>query len=191
MSYNGQLCYPCSSCGSFYPSNLVYSTDLCSLSTCQQASSLYSGCQEACCEPLRYQTSHLVSRPCQMSCYIQPEDCFEKPTRCQTSLVVSSPCQMSCYCPRISVHCSPFWSTYPGSLGFRSNSFSSLSSGSRSCYSVGCESSSFGPRGYGICVFPSLSHGSRFCRPTYFASGSCHSSCYRPACGSGFYPSTC
>uniref|UniRef100_A0A8D1VL89 Keratin-associated protein n=1 Tax=Sus scrofa TaxID=9823 RepID=A0A8D1VL89_PIG len=162
-SLRGYQCYPGSSCGSSYPSNLVYRTDLCCPSTCQQGSFLYSGFQENCC----------------------------KPTTCQTSLVVSSPCQMSCYCPRISVHCSPFWSTYPGSLGFRSNSFSSLSSGSRSCYSVGCESSSFGPRGYGICVFPSLSHGSRFCRPTYFASGSCHSSCYRPACGSGFYPSTC
>uniref|UniRef100_A0A4X1TB87 Keratin-associated protein n=1 Tax=Sus scrofa TaxID=9823 RepID=A0A4X1TB87_PIG len=150
-SCGGYQCYPGSSCGSSYPSNLVYRP------------SLYSGFQENCC----------------------------KPTTCQTSLVVSSPCQMSCYCPRISMHCSPFWSTYPGSLGFRSNSFSSLSSGSRSCYSVGCESSSFRPRGYGICVFPSLSHGSRFCRPTYFASRSCHSSCYRPACGSGFYPSTC
>lgn len=157
------LRYSVSPCGSSSPSNLVYSTDLCCPSTCQQGSFLYSGCQETFC----------------------------KPTRCQTSLVVSSPCQMSCYCPRISMHCSPFWSTYPGSLGFRSNSFSSLSSGSRSCYSVGCESSSFRPRGYGICVFPSLSHGSRFCRPTYFASRSCHSSCYRPACGSGFYPSTC
>lgn len=37
------LNYPASSCGSSYTSNLVYNTDLCSLSTCQQASSLYSG----------------------------------------------------------------------------------------------------------------------------------------------------
>uniref|UniRef100_A0A8C3X3X5 Keratin-associated protein n=1 Tax=Catagonus wagneri TaxID=51154 RepID=A0A8C3X3X5_9CETA len=156
--------YPGSSCGSSYPSNLVYSTSLCNPSSCHQGSSLYSGCQENCCEP----------------------------TRCQTSLVVFSPCQTSCYhCPRSSMLCSPFWITYPGSLSFSSNSFSSLSSGSRSCYSLGCESSGYRPQGYGICVFPSLRHGSRFCRPTYFASRSCQSSCYRPTCGSGFYLSTC
>ena len=43
-----------------------------------------------------------------------------------------------------------------------------------------------GRLGYGICGFPSLSSGSGFCRPTFFASRSCHSSCYRPTCGSGF-----
>uniref|UniRef100_A0A8C0RJV2 Keratin-associated protein n=3 Tax=Canis lupus TaxID=9612 RepID=A0A8C0RJV2_CANLF len=34
-SYEGHLHYPGSSCGSSYPSNLVYCTDLCSPSTCQ------------------------------------------------------------------------------------------------------------------------------------------------------------
>ncbi|XP_057553610.1 keratin-associated protein 13-2-like [Hippopotamus amphibius kiboko] len=51
--------------GSFYPSNLVYSTDLCSPSSCQLGSSLYSGCYE----PIRCLTPCVVSRPCQTSCY--------------------------------------------------------------------------------------------------------------------------
>uniref|UniRef100_A0A4X1U9B2 Keratin-associated protein n=1 Tax=Sus scrofa TaxID=9823 RepID=A0A4X1U9B2_PIG len=63
------LNYPASSCGSSYTSNLVYNTDLCSLSTCQQGSSLYSDCQETHYEPARCQTSYLVSSPCQASCY--------------------------------------------------------------------------------------------------------------------------
>ncbi|XP_057553604.1 keratin-associated protein 13-1-like [Hippopotamus amphibius kiboko] len=144
--------------GSFYPSNLVYSTDLCSPSSCQLGSSLYS--QETCCEPVK----------------------------CQTSRVVSSPCQTSCYRPRTSTLCSPCWTTYPGSLGFRSSSCRSLSSGSRSCYSLGCGSRDFRPPRYGV---SSLSCGSGFCRPAYFASSGCLSSCYRPTCGSGFYHSTC
>ncbi|XP_007126537.2 keratin-associated protein 13-1-like [Physeter macrocephalus] len=156
-SLGGHLCYP----GSFYSSNLVYSTDLCSPSTCQLGSSLYS--QETCCEL----------------------------TRCQTSLVVSSPCQTFCYRPSTSSLCSPCWTTYSGCLGFRSSSCSSLSSGSRSCYSLGYGFRGLKPRGYGVCGFPSLGCGSRFCRPTHFASSSCQSSCYRPTCGFGFYHSTC
>ena len=140
--------------GSFFPSKLVYRTDLCSPSSCQLGSPLYS--QETCCEPIRTQT------------------------------VVSSPCQTSCYHLRTSTFSSPCQTTFPVSLGFRSSSCSSLSSGSRSCYSVGCGSRGFRHLGYGICGFPSLSSGSGFCRPTFFASRSCHSSCYRPTCGSGF-----
>ncbi|XDB46434.1 hypothetical protein AB1E18_000047 [Capra hircus] len=45
--------------GSSFPSNLVYSTDFCSPSSCQLDSSLYS--QEICCEPIRTQTSHVAS----------------------------------------------------------------------------------------------------------------------------------
>ncbi|XP_053421628.1 keratin-associated protein 13-1-like [Nycticebus coucang] len=153
-------------CGSSYPSNLVYSTDLCSPSTCQLGStdlcspstcqlgsSLYTGCQETGCEP----------------------------TSCQTSCVLSSSRQMSCYRPRTSLLCSPCQMTYPGSLGF----------GSRSCSSLGCGSSGFRPLGYGGCGFPSLGYGYGFCRPSYLASRSCQSSYYRPTCGSGFYQSTC
>ncbi|KAB1283152.1 Keratin-associated protein 13-2 [Camelus dromedarius] len=42
-SLGDPLLYPGSGCGSSYPSNLVYTTDCCSPSTCQQDSSLYSG----------------------------------------------------------------------------------------------------------------------------------------------------
>uniref|UniRef100_A0A8C8WTK8 Keratin-associated protein n=1 Tax=Panthera leo TaxID=9689 RepID=A0A8C8WTK8_PANLE len=162
-SLRGYLRYPSSSCGSSSPSNLVYRTDLCSPSTCQLGSSLYSGCQETCCEP----------------------------TSCRTSCVVSSPCQTSCSLPRTSTFCGPCWTAYPGSVDCGSRSCHSLGCGSRSCYSLGCGSSGFRPLGYGVCGFPSLSYGSSFCRPTYFSSRSCQSSCYRPTCGSGFYTSTC
>ncbi|KAL2805337.1 keratin-associated protein 13-4 [Daubentonia madagascariensis] len=162
-SVGGYLRYPSFSCGSSYPSNLVYRTDLCSSSTCQLGSSLYSGCQETCCEP----------------------------TSCKTSCVVSSPCQMSCYRPRTSTLCSPCQTTYSGSLGFGSSSCRSLGYGSRSCYSLGCGSSGFRPLSYGGCGFPSLGCGYGFCRPTYLSFRSCQSSCYRPTCGSGFYRFTC
>ncbi|XP_062933736.1 keratin-associated protein 13-1-like [Cynocephalus volans] len=162
-SFGGCLRYPVSSCGSSFPSNLIYRTNLCSPSTCQLGSSLYSGCQETCCEP----------------------------TSCQTSCVVSSPCQTSCYRPRTSTLCSPCQTTYAGSLGFGSSSCRSLGCGSRSSYSLGCGTSGFRPLRYGVCGFPSVSYGSGFCRPTYLASSSCQSSCYRPTCGSGFYQATC
>ncbi|XP_027630293.1 keratin-associated protein 13-1 isoform X1 [Tupaia chinensis] len=108
-----------------------------------------------------------------------------EPTSCET------PCQTSCYRPRTSTICSPCQPIYSGSLGFGSSSCRSLDYGSRSCYSLGCGPSGFQPLGYGVCGFPSLGYGSRFCRPTYLASRSCQSSCYRPACGSGFYRSIC
>ncbi|KAL0614356.1 Keratin-associated protein 13-2 [Plecturocebus cupreus] len=162
-SCGGCLGYPGSSCGSSYPSNLVYSTDLCAPSPCQLGSSLYRGCQEPCWEP----------------------------TSCQTSCVESSPCQTSCYRPRTSVLYSPCQTTYCGPLGFGSSSCRPLGYGSRSCYSVGYGSSGFRSRGYGGCGFPSLGYGSGFCRPTYLASRSCQSSCYRPAYRSTFCRSTC
>nr|XP_012636320.1 keratin-associated protein 13-1-like [Microcebus murinus] len=158
-SFGSYLRYPGTSCGSSYPSNLVYRTDLSSPSTCQLGSSLCSDCQETCCEP----------------------------TSCQTSYVVSSPCQTSCYRPRTSLLCSPCQTTYSPSLGFGSSSCCSLGYGSRSCYSLGCGSSGFRPMGYGGCHFPSLSCASGFYRPSYLASRSCQSSCYRPTCGSQFY----
>ncbi|EPY73559.1 keratin-associated protein 13-1-like [Camelus bactrianus] len=162
-SLGGHLRCPGSSCGSSYPSNLVYTRDLCSPSTCQRDSSFYSGCQETSCEPIR----------------------------CQASCVESSPCQPSCCPQKTSKLCSPCWTTYPGSLGFRSSSCSFLSSGSGRYYSLRCGSSGFRPLGYGVCGFPSLSRGSRFCRPTCFTSSSCQSWCYRPISSSGFYYSTC
>ncbi|XP_029070515.1 keratin-associated protein 13-1-like [Monodon monoceros] len=154
-SPGGYLRYP----GSFQPSDLVYSTDLCSPSTCLLGSSLYSGCQEAC----------------------------DEPTRCQVYRVVSSPCQMFCYHPRTSTPCTSCWSTHTGSLSCGSSRGYCLGHGSRSCYSLGCGSRGFRPLGSGICGFPSLSHGSRFCCPAYMASRIRQNSCYQPTCISGFY----
>ena len=147
------LRYPGSSCGSFFPGNLVYRTDL----------------------------------------------CF--PRICQPTSVVFKPCQTSCYRPTTSRLCSPFQITYSGSLGCGSIRGCSLGYGSRSCYSLGCGSRSpasvgcgsrvFRPLGYGIYGFPSLRCGSRLYHPTYLASRSCQSSCYRPICRSNFRRSTC
>ncbi|XP_045425492.1 keratin-associated protein 13-1-like [Lemur catta] len=162
-SFGGYLRHPSSSCGSSFPSNLVYSTNLCSPRTCQLGSSLYSGCQKTCCEPT---------------------------TRIRTSYVVSSPCQTSCYRPRTSLLCRPCQATYSPSLGFGSSSCRSLGYGSRSCHSLGCRSSGFRPLSYRGCGFSSLGCRYGFSRPTYLASRSCQSSCYRPTCGSGFYRST-
>ncbi|XP_006862643.1 PREDICTED: keratin-associated protein 13-1-like [Chrysochloris asiatica] len=152
-----------SSCGSSYPSNLVYSTGLSSPSICQLGSSLYRGCQETCCEP----------------------------KSCQTFCVVPKPIQASCYRPRPSTLCSPCQNAYAGSLGFGSRSSCSLGYGSRSCYSQSCRSLSFRPLNYGTCGFPSLGYGSGFCYPTYFLSRSYQSSCYRPTCGSNCFRLTC
>ncbi|KAM9201142.1 keratin-associated protein 13-1-like [Dugong dugon] len=186
-SLRGSLGYPGSSCGSSSPSHLVYSTGLCFPSTIQLGSSVYRGCQETCCEPSSY------------------------------SCMVSSPCQMSRYHPRTSGLCSPCQKTYTGSLSFSTRSSCSLGCGTRRCYSVSCGSGGFRPLSYGICGFPSLGYGSRSCYsqgcgssgfrslgygvrgfsslghrsrfycPTNLASRTCQSSCYRPACGSGFY----
>ncbi|XP_057621996.1 keratin-associated protein 13-1-like [Chionomys nivalis] len=132
-----------SSCGSSYPSNLVYNTSSCSPSPCQVESSLNTGCQETCIEP----------------------------TSCQRSCVVSRPCQtVFCY-QKSSTPCRPSWGSYPGSLGFGSSSCSSM--GSRSCYSGGCGSSSFRSLNCGVSGFPSLSFGSRYCYPSYLVPLSC------------------
>uniref|UniRef100_A0A4W2H8Q2 Keratin-associated protein n=1 Tax=Bos indicus x Bos taurus TaxID=30522 RepID=A0A4W2H8Q2_BOBOX len=117
--------------------------------------------QETCCEPIRTQTFRVVSRPCQTSCYRRRTSTFSIP--CQTI-------------------------TYSGSLGCGSIRGCSLGYGSRS---LGCGSRVFRPLGYGIYGFPSLRCGSRLYHPTYLASRSCQSSCYRPICRSNFCRSTC
>ncbi|XP_021065751.1 keratin-associated protein 13-2-like [Mus pahari] len=157
-------CLPSSgSCrSSSYPSNLVYTTTSCSPSTCQLSSSLNTGCQETCIEPIR----------------------------CQRSCVVPSPCQKPCYYPRSSTPCSPCQGTYAGSLGFGSRSCSSLGYGSGSCYSVGYGNSGFRPLNCGVYGFPSLSYGSRYSYPIYFASRSCQP-CYRPIWGSSLCGNSC
>ncbi|KAB0388712.1 hypothetical protein E2I00_003810 [Balaenoptera physalus] len=224
-SLGDHLRYSGFSCGSSYPSNLIYSTDRCYPSSCHLGSSLQSGCYEPirhpataqgppcstvlagqlmlgfwalgpaeaapwamdpeaathwafdpmasdpwcnsaellspikmpynCCSGnfsshsfggyhnLVYSTDLCSPNTCQLdSCLYSQETCCE-PTRCQTSCVVSSRCQTSCYHPRTSTVC---WKTYPGSLGFRFSSCNSLSSGSGSCYSLGCGSNGFRPR---------------------------------------------
>ncbi|XP_016071972.1 PREDICTED: keratin-associated protein 13-1-like [Miniopterus natalensis] len=140
-------------CGSSYPSNLVYSTELRAPSPCPRGSSLHSRCQETCWEPPR----------CQTSC-----GGLRTPTLCSPCWTtrpgaLGSGSSSSCY-----------------SLGCGSRSSYSLGCGSRSSYSVACGSRGFRPVGYGGCGFPSLSYGSGFCRPTSLASRSCQSPCYRP-----------
>ncbi|KAM7322260.1 hypothetical protein ACRRTK_019101 [Alexandromys fortis] len=113
-----------SSCGSSYPSNLVYTTTSCSPRPCQVESSLNTRCQEICIEPTSCQRSCVVSRPCQVDSSLNTrckEICIE-PTSCQRSCVVSRPCQTACYYPRSSTPCSPCQGTYAGSLGFGSSS---------------------------------------------------------------------
>ncbi|XP_049641529.1 keratin-associated protein 13-1-like [Suncus etruscus] len=144
--------FPCS------PSNLVYSTDICSPSTSQLGSSLYTGCGETTCEP----------------------------TRCQRSIVVSRPCQTSCFQPRSTFLCSPC-DTYTGSLNCRPSSSCSLGYGSRSCYSLGCGFQGLRSRSYGVCSFPSLRYEDRFCRSFYCPSRRLYSSYYQPFCTFGFY----
>ncbi|XP_049714452.1 keratin-associated protein 13-2-like [Elephas maximus indicus] len=136
--------YPGSFWGSSSHSHLVYSTGLCSPSTCQLGPSLYRGYQETCCKPNSY----------------------------QPSCVVSNPSQTYCYCPRTSTLYSSCQMTYTASLGFSSRSNCSLDYRSRSCYSQGCRSTGFRPLGYRVCGFCSLGYGSRFCCPTYFSSRS-------------------
>ncbi|XP_052595795.1 keratin-associated protein 13-1-like [Peromyscus californicus insignis] len=152
-----------SSCGSSYPSNLVYTTTSCSPSTCQLGSSLNTSCQETCIEPIS----------------------------CQRSCVVSSPCQKPCYYPRSSTPCSPCQGTYAGSLCFGSRSCCSLGYGSRSCYSGGCGSRGFRSLNCGVSGFPSLGYGSRLCYPAYLASTTFHPYCYTSTCGSGLVGFNC
>ncbi|XP_037680766.1 keratin-associated protein 13-1-like [Choloepus didactylus] len=143
-SLGSPLRYPGSSCISSYPSNLVYSTDLCSPSICPLGSSLYRGCQETC----------------------------YKPSSCQTSCVVSNPCQTSCYCPRTSILCSPCQPT-DTTLDCGTRSTCSLGYGSRSCFSLGCGTSGFRSLDCGIRSFPLLGYRCGFYCPPYFASRTC------------------
>uniref|UniRef100_A0A8D2BDW4 Keratin-associated protein n=1 Tax=Sciurus vulgaris TaxID=55149 RepID=A0A8D2BDW4_SCIVU len=158
-SFGGYLPYSHSSCGSSYPSNLVYVTNLHHPSTCHLGTSLYRGCQET----------------------------FHRPSRCHTSCVVSRPCQPSCHHPRTSSHCSPCQRTYATSLGFGSNSCHSPSYGSRSCHSLGYGSRSscgFRPLSHRIHGCPSLGHVSRSCHSLGYGS---RSSCSLvPSLGNSF-----
>ncbi|XP_040083792.1 keratin-associated protein 13-1-like [Oryx dammah] len=129
-SLRDHLHYSGSSYGSSFPSNLVYRTDLCSPSSCQLDSSLYS--QETCCEPIRTQT--VVSSPCQTSCYRPRTSTFFSPcqTTCSGSLGFSS-------------------SNFPSvghvfpSLGFGSGGFQSVGHSPNIFSSLSCRSSFYRP----------------------------------------------
>ncbi|EHB02562.1 Keratin-associated protein 14 [Heterocephalus glaber] len=119
-SVGGYLQYPGSSCGSSYPNNLVYSTDLQAPITLQLDSPLHSGCQETSSEAISSQRSCVVSRPCQTSCYL----------------------------PKISTLGNNCQTTLSGSLGFGSRGFQSFGCGSPSLGlgSTGFQSVGYGPR---------------------------------------------
>ncbi|XP_008563009.1 PREDICTED: keratin-associated protein 13-1-like [Galeopterus variegatus] len=145
--FGGCLQYPVSSCGSSFPSNLFYRTNLCSPSTCQLGSSLYSGCQETCCEP----------------------------TSCQTSCVVSSPCQTSCFRPRFSMFSGPCQTISDGCLDFGSRGFQSFGCGSPSLrfgssgfQSVGCGPNAFSSLNYRSNFFCPTYFSSRSCQSTSY-----------------------
>ncbi|XP_012971615.2 keratin-associated protein 13-1-like [Mesocricetus auratus] len=152
------LPFSVSSCGPSYPSNLVYTTTSCSPSSCQLGSSLSSGCQETCIEPIR----------------------------CQKSYVVSSPCQTPSFYSRRFTTCRPCQGTYLGPLDFGFRSCPSLDYGSRSFYSVGCGPSGFRSLNCGVSGFPSLWYGPRFYYPAYLASNKFQPSCYRSVCVTDF-----
>uniref|UniRef100_A0A8C6D912 Keratin-associated protein n=1 Tax=Moschus moschiferus TaxID=68415 RepID=A0A8C6D912_MOSMO len=149
-SLRDHLRYSGSSCGSSFPSNLVYRTDLYSPSTCQLDSSLYS--QETCCEPIR--TQAVVSSPCQTSCY-----------RPRTSTFFS-PCQTTCS-GSLGFGSSNFQSVghvFP-SLGFGSGGFQSVGHSPNIFSSLSCRSSSYRPTffssrsGRSLCFQPTCGSG--------------------------------
>ncbi|XP_032756358.1 keratin-associated protein 13-1-like [Rattus rattus] len=162
-SCGGQLYYP-SSCGSSFPRQLTHSPNFCSPRNCHLGSSFGHGCHQNCFQPIRCQTSH----------------------------VVTSSCQRPCYRPSVSNFCRPCRTTYAGSLGFGSSSCHSLGYGSRSFYTSGCGSSGFRPVSYGVRGYPSFGYRSGFCHPTYVTSRNFQSSCnLRPTCGSAIWRSSC
>ncbi|XP_020008329.1 keratin-associated protein 14-like [Castor canadensis] len=125
-SFGGYLQYPVSSCGSSYPSNLLYRAELQTPITHQLDSPLYSGCQET----------------------------FDEPG-CQSSYELSSPCQRYCHGPRSSAFFRPsvgfgsrgfqsFGCVSP-SLGFGSSGFQSVGCGPRPFSSLDCRSNFYRP----------------------------------------------
>uniref|UniRef100_A0A8D2B8Q1 Keratin-associated protein n=1 Tax=Sciurus vulgaris TaxID=55149 RepID=A0A8D2B8Q1_SCIVU len=142
-SFGGYLQQRGSSCGSSYPSNVFHCPDLQTPVTHQLGSSLFSGCQETCCEPAGCQTPCVVSKPCQTSCYRQ------RPT------AIYSPCRTA----------------FSGSLGFGSRGFQSvgcgspfLGFGSRGFQSVGCGPHTFSSLNYGSNFYRPSYFSSRSCQ---------------------------
>ncbi|TEA32418.1 hypothetical protein DBR06_SOUSAS4710047, partial [Sousa chinensis] len=121
------------------------STDRCSPSSYRLHSSLYTGCQETCCDPIRCQTFHIVSGPCQ--------------TSCRRTSMFFIPCQM----------------TYSVSLGLWALVPSNFQSFDCGIPSLGFGSSGFQPAVCGPSAFSSLSCRSSFYLLTYLSSRSCQS----------------
>ncbi|EDM10667.1 similar to anagen-specific protein mKAP13 (predicted) [Rattus norvegicus] len=143
QSFGVQLQNPISSCGSSYPNNVFYSTDLQTPITHQLGSSLHSGCQETFCEP----------------------------TGCQTSYVVSRPCQRPFYSQGIRGSFSPCQSTFSGSLGLGSRGFQSFGCGyptpgfgSHGFQSVGCGTRTFSSLNGGSSFFRPTCFSSKSCQ---------------------------
>ncbi|XP_015333917.1 keratin-associated protein 13-1-like [Marmota marmota marmota] len=193
-SFGGHLPYSRSFCGSSYPRNLVYTTNFHHPRTCHLGSSHYRGCQEIFHRPSRCQNSCVVSRTC-----YHPRT-FTHCSPCQSTYAGSlgfgsSSCHSLGFGSR-SCHSLGYGSRSCHSLGHVSGSCHSLGYGSRSSCSLGYRSKSCYPSGYGSIHFrplgyrihdcPSLGYGSGFHHPTYVASRSFQSSCYRPTFGSAF-----
>ena len=95
---------------------------------------------------------------------------FRFPSSCQLDSSLNSQetryepiwCQMPFYHPRTSMLCNPCQSIHTGSLSHRFSRGYCLGYGSRTCYSLGFESSGFRPLVYRVCGFPSLSQRSQF-----------------------------
>ncbi|KAM4889444.1 keratin-associated protein 13-3-like [Thomomys bottae] len=124
-----------------------------------------------------------------------------QPTRCRTSCLVSSPSPRFCHHQRLSTPCSPCRTTCPGSLGFGSRSCHVLGLGSMNsctlgCRSGSCHSSSSGHSGctslgYRVRGFPSFGCKSGVFQQTSMTSRRFHAAYSRPFCGSGFWRSAC
>ncbi|XP_052015058.1 keratin-associated protein 13-1-like [Apodemus sylvaticus] len=163
------------------PAPAIWSTALpaAAPSTCQLDSSLHSGCQETCIEPVSCSPS-----TCQLGSSLNSgcqETCME-PTSCQTSCVVPSPCQIPCFYPRRSTPFSPCQGTYDGSLGFGSSNYHSLGYRSRIIFPENCGSSGFRNMNYEVPVFPSLGCAATLCFPIYMLFNSNQPSLCVPTC---------
>ena len=115
------------------------SYNLCSPSSCQLGSSLYS--QETCCEPIRTQT--VVSRPCQTSCYRLRTSTFSSP--CQTTFPGSLGFRSSS-CSSLSSGSRSCYSAGCGSRGFRRLGYGICGFPSLSCGSGFCQPTYFSSR---------------------------------------------
>ncbi|XP_058426600.1 keratin-associated protein 15-1-like [Diceros bicornis minor] len=133
----GYLRYPGPTFDSFSPNNIVYSPN-----TCQLGSSLYDGCQNFC-----------------------------EPTSCQTSCVVARSHQTSCFPPKNFIFYSPCHRNYTRSLGFGNIGLRTFGYRGTGFLSLGCGSSfcrpTYFPPGSCQSTYYQPAFGSRFFGSTY------------------------